>query len=300
MSETVGLALVRRYIGRKFEQLRRRAGISQDDAANRLQRGRATIIRMEAGDEAVRFKDAETKAMLELYEASPADVDLLMAMTAETRNGRRKSWWHDYTETSLPPWFQLFVTLEDNAEVIQEYQPDLVPGLLQTPAYAETIMRLPDGYLSEDEVQRRVAIRMERQALLTRPRAPHFRVVLQESALTRPVGGTETMAEQLGRLLDVGRQPNVSIRVIPVSVGQHAGLTASGWFRIFDFPDDPRSGEPLEPALVYLDNLTGAMYLNKVGEVDAYRLVWDDLDQRALPEAPSHEMIQAILRGLEK
>jgi DNA-binding XRE family transcriptional regulator len=297
MSETVGLALVRRYIGRKFEQLRRRAGISQDDAANRLQRGRATIIRMEAGDEAVRFKDAETKAMLELYEASPADVDLLMAMTAETRNGRRKSWWHDYTETSLPPWFQMYITLEDSAEVIHTYESDLVPGLLQTRRYAEAVMHRPDGYTPDEEVQRRVEVRMERQSLLARPRSPHLKAILSETVLRRAVGGREAMAEQLRRLAEVGRQTNVSVRVLPFAAGEHAGML--GAFSLFDFPVDPRSGEPLEPTLVYAEAWTGAMYLNKPKEAAAHRRVWDDLAEQALAEDASREMIEATLKGLD-
>ncbi len=298
MAETVGLALVRRYIGRKFEQLRRRAGISQDDAANRLQRGRATIIRLEAGDEAVRFKDAETKAMLELYGASPEDTALLMAMTAETRNGRRKSWWHDYTETSLPPWFQMYITLEDSAEIIHKYESDLVPGLLQTRRYAEAVMAQPAGYAPTEDVQRRVELRMRRQSLLARPRSPHLKAILSETVLARTVGGPEVMAEQLRHLAEAGRQANVSVRILPFSAGEHGGM--SGAFSLFDFPVDPRSQEPLEPPLVYVDGYTGAMYLNKPVETAAHRRVWDDLDQRALAEEPSREMIEAAyLRGIE-
>jgi transcriptional regulator with XRE-family HTH domain len=301
MSQTVGVALVRRYVGRRLGALRQQAGISQERAAELLQRGRITIIRLEAGDEALRFKDAETEAMLKLYGASPEDSKLLLGLTAETRNGRRKSWWHDYTETSLPAWFQLFVILEDSAEIIREYEPALVPGLLQTPAYAEAIMRLPEGYLTEEEVQRRVTVRVERQSLLIRPRAPHLRVVLDEAVLLRPVGGPAVMAEQLRRLAEVGRQPNVSVRIVPFAGGAHAGMAAAcGWFQIFDFPDDPRSREPLEPPLVYLDSLTGALYLNKPGEVAAYRQVWGDLDERALGEEPSREMILTAMRGLEQ
>jgi DNA-binding XRE family transcriptional regulator len=297
MSETVGLALVRRYIGRKFEELRRRAGISQERAAELLQRGRITIIRLEAGDEAVRFKDCETEAMLRLYGASAEDTALLMAMTAETRNGRRKSWWHDYTETSLPPWFQMYITMEENAEVIHTYQSDLVPGLLQTRRYAEALMRQPAGYTSDEEAQGWVELRMRRQSLLARPRSPHLRAILSETVLRRAVGGREVMAEQLRRLAEAGRQTNVSVRVLPFAEGEHAGM--SGAFTLFDFPVDPRGQEPLEPPLVYLDGHTGAMYLNKPGETAVYRRVWDHIVERALAEDASREMIEATVKGLE-
>jgi DNA-binding XRE family transcriptional regulator len=297
VSETVGLALVRRYIGRRFEQLRRRAGISQDEAGRQLQRGRATIIRLEAGDEAVRFKDAETRAMLELYEASAEETQVLMAMSAETRNGRRKSWWHDYTETSLPPWFQMYITMEENAEFIRIYQSDVVPGLLQTRRYTEAIVRQPAGHVSDEEAHGWVELRMGRQALLARPRSPHLKAILSETVLVRTVGEPEVMAEQLRHLAEAGRQANVSVRVLPFAAGEHAGV--SGGFCLFDFPVDPRSQEPLEPPLVYIDGYTGAMYLNKPAETTAHRRVWDDLDQRALAEDASREMIEATLKGLE-
>lgn len=297
MSDMVGSALLRRYIGRRFAALRHRAGLTQDQAADALQRGRATIGRIEDGDERVRFRDVDVKAMLDLYHASPEDGELLMALTAETRNGRKKSWWHDYTDTALPEWFELYVLLEDNAQTIREYEPELVPGLLQTRAYAEHVMSTPSDYLDEEEIQRRVTVRLERQSLLTRPRAPHLDVILNEAVLHRLVGGAVVMAEQLKHLLEVTQRANVSVRILPWSAGVHGGMAASA-FAMLDFPTDPHSGEQLEPPLAYVDTLTGAMYLNKPGEVSAYQLVWDDLGKRALDAASSREMITNALEGL--
>jgi hypothetical protein len=297
MSDMVGSALLRRYIGRRFTALRNRAGLTQDQAADALQRGRATIGRIEDGDERVRFRDIDVKAMLELYQASQEDSELLLALTAETRNGRKKSWWHDYTDTALPDWFELYVLLEDNAQTIRDYEPELIPGLLQTRAYAEHVMSTPVGYLDEGEIQRRVTVRMERQSLLTRPRAPHLDVILNEAVLHRLVGGAEVMAEQLNHLLEVTQRANVSVRILPWSAGVHGGMAASA-FSMLDFPTDPHTGEQLEPPLAYVDTLTGAMYLNKPGEVSAYQLVWDDLGKRALDGASSREMITTALEGL--
>jgi len=297
MSDMVGSALLRRYIGRRFTALRNRAGLTQDQAADALQRGRATIGRIEDGDERVRFRDIDVKAMLELYQASQEDSELLLALTAETRNGRKKSWWHDYTDTALPDWFELYVLLEDNAQTIRDYEPELIPGLLQTRAYAEHVMSTPVGYLDEGEIQRRVTVRMERQSLLTRPRAPHLDVILNEAVLHRLVGGAEVMAEQLNHLLEVTQRANVSVRILPWSAGVHGGMAASA-FSMLDFPTDPHTGEQLEPPLAYVDTLTGAMYLNKPGEVSAYQLVWDDIGKRALDGASSREMITTALEGL--
>jgi len=302
MSEdAVGSALLRRYIGRRFQALRVRAGLTQEQVAVALQRSRSTVARLEDGDERIRFRDSDVKATLELYRATEQDSEVLLAMTAETRNGRRKSWWHDYTATALPSWMRLYVSLEDSAETIREYEPELVPGLLQTRAYAEQVMSVPAGYTDADEAQRWVSTRMERQSLLTRPRAPHLKVVLTEAVLRPLVGGPELMAEQLAHLAKVSEQANVSVRVVPYSAGMHGGMSAaSGGFLMLDFPADPVSGQPLEPPLAYTDSLTGALYLSKPDEVRAYQLVWDDLDRRALDESASRAAIAAAMEGLRR
>jgi hypothetical protein len=139
---------------------------------------------------------------------------------------------------------------------------------------------------------------MERQSLLARPRAPHLIAVLNEAVLRRPVGGAAVMAEQLGHLLEISQQAGVRVRILPWSSGAHGGMGAANSFTLLDFPDDPMSREPMEPPLVYVDTLTGAMYLNKADEVSAYRRVWADLEQRALDEAASRRMITEAMEGL--
>ncbi|MGH3587058.1 MAG: Scr1 family TA system antitoxin-like transcriptional regulator, partial [Pseudonocardia sp.] len=187
--DMVGSALIRRHIGRRFVALRTQAGITQEQAAIALQRARATLGRIEEGDERVRFRDVDVRAMLELYGAGPEESRMLMALTAETRNGRKKSWWHDYTETTLPEWAVLYTALEDSAETIRTYQSELVPGLLQVQAYAEEIHRVPPGYTDAETAQRLVSVRLKRQSLLARPRAPHLIAILNEAVLHRPVAG---------------------------------------------------------------------------------------------------------------
>jgi transcriptional regulator with XRE-family HTH domain len=296
VSDTVGSALLRRYIGRRFEALRQRAGLTQEDAARKLERGRATLGRIEEGDDRVRFREIDVKSMLALFKATDQETELLLALTAETRNGRRKSWWHDYTETALPGWFGLYVSLEDGAETIRQYEAELIPGLLQTRAYAEQVIRVPAGYIAEDETERRVRVRVERQSLLTRPRAPHLSVIINEAILHRPVGSADVMFEQLGHLVDVQQRSNVKVRVLPFAAGVHGGMAACGPFTVLDFPADP-AGDPLEPPLAYAESLTGAMYLNKPDEVAAYRLAWDDIEKRALDERSSSEVITKAQKG---
>lgn len=294
-----GSALVRRYIGRRFTALRNRAGLTQEKAADALQRARATVARIEDGDHRVRFRDIDVRAMLELYHATPEESEQLLALTAETRNGHRKSWLHDYTETTLPPWFALYLSLEAAAETIREYEAELVPGQLQTRAYAEQIIGMLAGYLSDEDLRHRVDLRMRRQAVLRQPRAPHLDVILNEAVLRRPVGGPVVMAAQLRHLAEATRQADISVRVVPLAVGAHGGLLASA-FTLFDFPPDPRTGEPLERPLTYVDTLTNALYLNKPDEIAAYRLVWRDLSAKALDQAGSLELIDTVLRGLEQ
>ncbi|MFG3423248.1 helix-turn-helix domain-containing protein [Micromonospora sp. NPDC048063] len=291
----VGSALLRRHIGRLLAALRLEAGYSQERAAAELQRSNTTIHRMEAGDPRVKFRDIEIAAMCDLYKASPEDREQLLALTTETRNGAKKSWWQDYTDTALPGGFGLYVSLENDAEQIRQYEPELVPALLQTQAYAQAVISAPTGLLTTDEIARRVKVRLERQMLLSNPRPPHLVAILNEAVLRRQVGGPVVMAEQLRHLLDMSKTLGVTIRVVPFSVGVHGGMTSA--FTILNFPTAPRSREPLEPPLVYVDSLTAALHLNKPTEVRAYELAWDDLGSQALDEEKSRTMITTALEA---
>lgn len=281
--------LLRRRIGRKFANLRIRAGLSQLKAAEQLQRSPATVQRIEAGDQKVKFRDIEVRAMCQLYGASSADTDELLALTTATRNGTASAWWHDYTNTSLPKWFGLFVSLESTAWRIREYEPESVPGLFQTREYAREVTAVPHGMLDDPEIDRRVDVRMERQRLLSGPRPPQLEVVLNEAVLVRTVGGPEVMEAQLRHLLEVSRSPGVSVRVLPFTAGVHGGMTSA--FTILEFPTSPDLSEPGEPPVVYVDSLTGALYLDKTTEVQAYELAWNDLGVRALDEDASRKLI---------
>ncbi|WP_331765127.1 helix-turn-helix transcriptional regulator [Nocardia sp. NBC_01388] len=295
--DTVGTALIRRHVGRRLAQLRDKAGLTQEQAAQRLEKGRSTIIRMEDGADNVRFRDIDMKAMLEVYGAGNEDATILLALAAETRNGKKKSWWHDYTE--LPEWFGLYVVLEDSATRIREYESELIPGLLQTQEYMETVITTPSDGVTPEQVRQRVQVRMERQGLFARPNPPRFDVVLNEAVIRRPVGEPGLMTRQLEYLLDVGKRPNVSIRILPYAAGAHGGMTAGNSFMLLDFPTDP-SGEPIEPSLAYVDTLTGAMYLNKPTEFAAYERVWRDLHKKAVSAADSKNLITSALEGFAR
>ncbi|MFV2022285.1 helix-turn-helix domain-containing protein [Micromonospora sp. LOL_023] len=296
LSGSIGTTLLRRHIGRWFTVLRESAGISQDAAARELQRGSSTIWRIEAGDERIRFRDVDVHAMCTLYAVSPETRARLLNLTKETREAPKRAWWHDYTESALPAWFGLYVSLEDSAAMIRQYEPESVPGLLQVRSYAETVTRLPVGLLTEEQIAHRVRVRMERQALLTSPRPPHLRAMLNEAVLHRMVGGPEVMAQQLQHLLAITERHSVAVQVIPYSAGAHSGMNSA--FSFLAFPNAPLSADPVEPPLVYVDTLTGALYLNKADEVRAYDLVWDDLENRALDESASRDVIREALEAI--
>ncbi|MFY1703623.1 MULTISPECIES: helix-turn-helix domain-containing protein [Micromonospora] len=285
--------MLRRQIGRKFESLRKVAGLTMDQAAERLDRARATLHRIENGAEHVRFRQADVQQMLDLYSASSEDRELLLAMTAATREN--KNWWHDYFSSGLPRWFQLYVGLESAASAIRQYQPELVPGLLQTRAYAEHVFTMPGSPISlgdNTEQNRAVELRVERQGLLTRFAAPQLSVILNEAVLRRPVGSAKIMLEQLHQLLKATELPNVTVQILEFSAGLHAGAM-SGAFSILDFPQGS-GGEVLEPTVTYLDTTTGAIYLDKPRETAAYNAIWTDVAGRALNESRSKAMIHRI------
>lgn len=284
-------ALLRRQIGRLFTELRTRADLTEVEAAKLLDTSATTLRRIEAGEEGVRFKEPLVRAWVALYPATAEEADLLVAMTNETRSNGR-GWWHSYANSALPKGFTLFIRLEDSAATITEYEPELVPGLLQTRAYAEQTFRPTRD--DENDIKRLTEIRMKRQTLLTRDNAPRFDVILNEAVLRRPVGGPGVMTEQLGHVLDVAERDNVSVRVLPFSVGMYTAMGTA--FTVLTFPTDG-GGKPLEPPLVYADTYTGSMGMNEPDEIALYQGAWADISAKALDVPASREMITEAMKG---
>lgn len=292
MSQAVsGTTMLRRQIGRKLEALRKAAGITMEQAAEKLDRARATLHRIESGAETVRFRQADVQQMLALYGASKEDSELVLAMTAATREA--KAWWHDYIGSGLPRWFHLYVGLESAASTIRQYQAELVPGLLQTQDYAQHLFSMPSGSIDEEdpeEQQRSIQLRIKRQALLTRFAPPQLSVIINEAVLRRPVGGSKIMSDQLRQIIKAAELPNVTVQILPFSSGLHAGAM-SGAFSILDFPRG-RDGEEVEPTVTYLEAATGAIYLDKPHETSTYERIWSDIESKALDQTESRKMIK--------
>lgn len=294
MSETTtGSTVPRRQLGRHLRDLRNRARLTVRAAADKLEWSEAKMWRIETGQTSLRSHDVET--MCRIYGAPPDLTEALMALAKETK---AKGWWHAYGDV-IPEWLDVYIGLEEAASRMSVYEADMVPGLLQTTDYARTLIRADNPGVADEEIERRVQLRIARQALLTRLTAPvRYEVVLNEAVLRRPVGGTAAMAVQLRRLAEVGELPTVSIRVAPFSSGLHYGVM-SGSFVILRFPVNG-DGKDLEPPTVYVEGFTGALYLDKPREIARYGGAFGSIWGSALDEATSAELILQAARELEQ
>jgi len=241
------------------------------------------ISRLETGR--VGFKDRDIADLLIFYGVT--DEQEREALRALARRANAPGWWHDYSDI-LPGWFEAYVGLEEAATQIRAYEVQFVPGLLQTKDYARAVTLLGHAAAPAAEIERRVSLRMAREVVLTRPDPPNVWAVLDEAVLRRPVGGADVMRGQLKHLLEMARQPNVTIQIIPFQAGGHAA--AGGPFSILRFAERDL------PDVVYLEQLTSALYLDKPESVDNYLLVMERLCMEAATPADTAKAIRAILR----
>ncbi|MFE6778050.1 helix-turn-helix domain-containing protein [Streptomyces sp. NPDC057702] len=284
---TTGSTVPRRQLGRHLRDLRGRARMTVRAAARNLEWSEAKMWRIETGQTSLRSLDVE--AMCRVYGATPKLTEALMGLARETK---ARGWWHAYGEV-IPEGFDVYIGLEEAASSLDSYQSDLVPGLLQTGGYARTVIRAHNPDASEDEVEQRVRLRLERQALLTRVTdPPTLRLVLGEPVLRRPVGEWAEMREQLHRLAAASEAPNIAIRVAPLSTGLHPGVV-TGPFVLLRFPTTG-DGTATEPTTVYSDGFTGSLYLDKPAEVQSYESAFEGIWYRSLDEQASRRLIDDL------
>lgn len=267
-------------LGLRLRDLRERAGCSFEEAARALSVNAATVRRMEKAE--VGLKPLFVEKLLETYGVERQEIDSFLALVEESR---RPGWWHRFRDV-LPDWFGLYVSLEEAASVIRGYEPHCVPGLLQTEGYARALLRTGFPNASEEELERRVALRMKRQALLDREDAPHLWVVADETVLRRPVGGAGVMRGQIDRLLEAMAAPNVTLQVLPFDVGPHPGMF--GPFQLFRF-DIPEL-----PDIVYTESLTGAVYIDERPDTAAYLEALDRMGAQAVSVRHTEELLGDI------
>ncbi|MFF3635841.1 helix-turn-helix domain-containing protein [Streptomyces sp. NPDC002250] len=268
-------------LGSQLRRLREARGITREAAGYSIRASESKISRMELGR--VSFKTRDVEDLLTLYGISDeAERESLLSLAREANVA---GWWHSYTDV-LPSWFPTYVGLEGAASLIRVYEVQFVHGLLQTEEYARAVVRRGMKGASPADVERRVALRLERQKHLLADNAPEFHIVLDEAALRRPYGGRDVMRGQLQHLIDISQRPNVRLQVMPFGFGGHSG--ESGAFTILSFPDADLSD------VVYLEQLTSALYLDKREDVAQYEQALKELQQ----DSPGPDESRDLLRGL--
>ncbi|HEX2357912.1 MAG TPA: helix-turn-helix transcriptional regulator [Micromonosporaceae bacterium] len=267
----------RRRLGAELRRRRESAGVTIENVADRLECSASKISRIETGHTSATPRDV--RDMLGIYGVSGDECEELVQIS---REARQKGWWHPYSTVLTGA----YVGLEAAADSIRAYEQQVVPGLLQTEEYARAMIRAARPDISANEVERRVSVRLGRQSLLTQDDPIDLWVVLDEAVVSRPVGGDAVMRAQLRRLVEAADLPNVTIQVLPFEAGAHAGM--DGTFAILDFP------EPGDPDVVFAENATGGLFLEKVDELRKYIFIFDHIRAAALRPEESVALIMKL------
>jgi len=278
-----GPTILRILLGAQLRRLRVAQDITREQAGYAIRASHAKISRLELGR--VGFKERDVADLLTMYGVT--DPDDRAPLLTLARQANAPGWWHKYGDL-LPNWFEVYVGLEEAASIVRTYEVQFVPGLLQSPEYARAVIMLVHGAASADEIDRRVSLRMARQKRLTRPGAPTLWAVMDEAVLRRPIGGRHVLRAQLDHLLDVVEMPNVRLQIMPFERGGHAA--AGGPFSILRFPERDL------PDVVYMEQLTSALYVDKLEETDHYMQVMDRLCIQAYSVSESKRFLRD-LRG---
>ncbi len=276
-----GGIILRMLLGAQLRRLREAAGVTPDQAVYAIRASRSKISRMETGH--VGFKTRDVTDLLTLYGVASEQVRArLLAMAQQSA---RPDWWARDNDI-LPGWFESYLGLESVSSTIRSFELQFVHGLFQTQDYARAVTRLGHPSAPPQEIERRVGLRVRRQELLTRTEPPRIWAVMDEAVLRRPLGGAAVMRAQLRRLVEAAAMPRVTLQVVPFARGGHAG--ASGSFTVLRFE------EPDLPDVVYIEQLTGAVYLDQRPDVEHYMEVAELLSAEALTPLDSRRFIEQV------
>ncbi len=277
--------MLRMLLGAQLRRLRETAGVSRDDAGYHIRASGSKISRMELGR--VSFKERDVTDLLEFYGIE--DNGEREKLVQLTREANATPWYQKFQDV-VPDWFHVFVGLEEAAQLIRVYEVQFVPGLLQTEEYARAVVMQGMPGMDADEVERRVALRLGRQKLLTRENPPRYWVIMDEAALRRPMGGRDVHVAQIERLIDLVGEPNITLQVMPFRYGGHAA--DGGAFTIMRFPETDL------PDVVYMEYLTGAHYIDKPEEVERYAAVMERLSVAGTSPDRTREILTDMLKDI--
>ncbi len=275
--------VLRVVLGKRLTDLREKAGLTYEQAAAALDVTHATIRRMEKAEVGLKLPYVE-KLLVTYGVDNPAELEGFLALT---REANRPGWWHRYRDV-LPEWFSAFVSLEGEAHLIRAYEPHYIPGLLQTEAYARAVLQAGLPNASADTIERGVALRLERQALLDREDPPMLWAVIDETVLRRPIGGPDVMRGQIDRLIEACSLPHVRLQIMPFAAGPHPAMY--GPFHIFRFQIQEL------PDMVCAESLVGAVYFDEREDVSTFLEALDRMCAQATPA----QSTEAFLGGVRK
>ncbi len=274
--------VLRMLLGSQLRKLREAKGITREEAGYLIRASESKISRMELGR--VSFKERDVVDLLGMYGVD--DDGGRAALVALARDANSPGWWHKYSDV-LPDWFSVYVGLEEAASLLRVYEVQFVPGLLQTAGYTRAIVKRGQAAAAAAEIERRVQLRAARQEMLAKPGSPRLWAVIDEAALRRPIGGPAVMRAQLERLIAATDEPGITLQVVPFGSGGHAA--EGGAFTIMRFP------EAELPDVVYVEQLTSALYLDKREDVEKYSEVMDQLSVESEPPERTADLLGEII-----
>jgi transcriptional regulator with XRE-family HTH domain len=269
-----------RRLARELRRLREEQGLTLQEVADRLGWSRATVSRLETRQ--TRPRHGDVADMLDLYGVPSPERDALITLAKEA--GQR-GWWTAYADVFTGS----YVALEDEADEIRAWDPQLVHGLLQTEDYARTVITAGRMLPGPTHIERRIAARKARQALLDRPNAPHLNVIFDESVLYRPIGGQAIMRAQMELLAELAERPRVTIRVLPCQAGEHAGL--DGRFTILSF------AEAADPDIAYVEGTMGDVYIESEQAIAQHKARFERIAALTLPPEESASLLHEAARS---
>ncbi|MYR58068.1 helix-turn-helix domain-containing protein [Streptomyces sp. SID625] len=281
MASNVNPTVRRRRLGQELRRLRELKGMTAEEVAERLLVSQSKISRLENGRRSISQRDV--RDLCGVYEVEDHRiVDSLMQMA---KDSRQQGWWHSFGD--IP--YSVYIGLETDAASLRVYDPQVVPGLLQTRRYAEALIAGALPETTPADIEKRVQVRMRRQERIAAAENPlRLWTVLDEAALRRVVGGPALMREQLEHLVEQSQLPHVTVQVIPFGMGAHPGL--NGQYAILEFPDTADS------SVVYIEGVTSDLYLEKANDVQKYSVMYEHLRAQALNVEQSREFIEKVAK----
>jgi transcriptional regulator with XRE-family HTH domain len=269
----------------ELRRLRKGADLTREAVTDKTGINHATLYRIETAR--ARPQMRTLTGLLDLYEV---DGEQRSYLTSLCRDASQQGWLRPY-HSDLPEEYTAYISFENEAQGVRNYESLFIPGLLQTEDYARAVIRGVLPAATDTEVEDRVRARIERQEVLTKDAPLKFWAVLDEAALRRVVGGSAVMRAQLDHLTSAAKAPNVTFQVIRFGAGAHPGMP--GQFVLMDFVD------PMDTDLIYIDTMAGDLFLESDADISRYRTIFDNLVAVAVSPNDSGSLVADIASELK-